>query len=107
VQIRARLVDTVTDRRETGELIRSGSVDRLSIEFLPLPGHRRVTPVDGGGQLVEHSKVLLVGVGVGVVRQPAYRSARVTRLLDRVEAGRQRDHDRRKEIRALKSLNHH
>ena len=65
------VVDTVTDGHEGLELARSGSVRCLSVEFLSLGApHTTVTREATGGQLVEHSRVLLVGVGL--VPQPAY-----------------------------------
>ena len=88
VMVRGVLVDSVRDGFEAMELARAGSVRSLSIEFMPMGApFTTITREAGGGQLVTHSKVTLVGVGL--VAQPAYRSARVTRLLDRKESGRQ------------------
>jgi hypothetical protein len=43
-------------------------------------------------------------VGVGLVPQPAYRSARLTRLLDRRETGRQREAVRRQHLARLEAI---
>jgi phage head maturation protease len=52
---------------------------------------------------VEHRRVSLRGVGL--VPVPAYASARVTRLLDRQQAGRQREANRRRAIERLRAMN--
>jgi HK97 family phage prohead protease len=101
VRIRARFVDTTTVGADTAELVRAGSLTGLSIEFHELPGGMTVTELPDG-RLVTHAKVSLHGVGV--VPVPAYAGARVTRYLDRAEAGRQAETDRRKTVRRLAAL---
>ena len=61
----------------------------------------QVTAVKGG-RLVTHRAAYLHGAAL--VSLPAYRSAVVTRLLDRAEAGREREAERRKAIAHLESL---
>jgi HK97 family phage prohead protease len=101
VRIRARFVDTTTVGADTAELVKAGSLTGLSIEFHELPGAMTLTELPNG-RLVTHSKVNLHGVGV--VPVPAYAGARVTRYLDRAEAGRQAETDRRKTVRHLAAL---
>ena len=100
VHVSGVLVDTVTDGHEAAELARAGSVRSLSVEFMSLGApFTTVTRDASGGQLVEHSKVLLVGCAL--VAQPAYRSARLTRLLDRREAAREREGVRQRHLSDL------
>jgi hypothetical protein len=100
VHVRGIFVDSVQDGYEACELARAGSVQALSVEFLPLgPPHTTITREASGGQLVEHSKVMLIGCAL--VPQPAYRSARLLRLLDRTEAGREREGVRQRHLATL------
>lgn len=100
VRVRGIVVDTVPDGHALVELARSGSVGRLSIEFVPLgPANTTITPTPGGGQLIEHSRVLFVGLAT--VSAGAYRSARLTSLLDRAEAGKQREAMRQRHLDQL------
>ena len=99
VLVRGLLVDSVQDGYEAVELARAGSVRALSVEFLPIDGGHAIIRDASGGRLVEHSRVMLVGVGL--VPQPAYRSARLTRLLDRRETGREKEAVRREVLTRL------
>lgn len=102
VHCRGLIVDTVEDGHDAVELAKAGSVRALSIEFLMGEPGTKITRDASGAQMVEHSSVMLLGVGL--VPQPAYASARLTRLLDRAETSRQREHDRRHHVAALSAL---
>ena len=99
VHVSGVVVDTVVDGHEALELAaRARWVPQPSSSELGAP-HTRINREAGGGQLVEPSRVLLRGVGL--VPQPAYRSARLLRLLDRRQTGRQREAVRRRHLAEL------
>ena len=84
-------------------MARSGSVQSLSIEFLSMGAPTTtITREASGSMLVEHSSVLLMGCAL--VPKPAYRSARLLSLLDRTEAGREREAVRPRHVAALQKL---
>ena len=100
VHVRGILVDSVADGFDAMELARAGSVQCLSVEFVSLGHpHTTITREAAGGQMVEHSRVMLVGAAL--VPQPAYRSARLLRLLDRRETGREREAGRLRHLARL------